>query len=301
MRCGVRSVYHLLKGKGRSALRFESYRPIGVGHAIGRLADELWDYRNGPAARRFAGGAQVAGRMGALEAVAAHVMRVQSRLAAGLPTAVAYSDVRYGFDGGRHSLFCRKLWEAGATDWLWTSHSMSVERMAVTVGGRRLPDLSTDGVGTGQGKRQSPDIFAAGVSLSRDRTVAVADGAGVVHPPWAIRAFGSRWEDNAQPGGAVRRDWCADRALQVLAQEHSPHLQEEAELERAAKEAFDQCGGMEEAAALPERLGPDLDPIQQYLDDNALYAPTPTGILAVWRALVAAGDEAAFVHKCGGG
>ena len=47
-RWGTRLVSHLYKGKGKNALKFESYRPIGLGHAITRLADAVWDYRNGP-------------------------------------------------------------------------------------------------------------------------------------------------------------------------------------------------------------------------------------------------------------
>ena len=118
----MRSVFHLHKGKGRSVLRFENFRPIGIGHALSRVADEVWDYRNGAAVRCFAGTTQLAGRMGALEAAAAHLLRIQLRRGRGLPTAVVYSDVRYGFDGGRHALFSRKLWEAGTPDWAWTRH-----------------------------------------------------------------------------------------------------------------------------------------------------------------------------------
>ena len=100
-RWGERSVIHLYKGRGKNPLRFDSYRPIGIGHGVARLVDEIWEWRNGPWARRQAGLTQLTGRMGAAEAVAAHVLRIQLRKLNGLPTAVCYTDVQYGFDGGR--------------------------------------------------------------------------------------------------------------------------------------------------------------------------------------------------------
>ena len=56
--------------------------------------------------------------MGSLEAVAAHVDRVKLRIGQGLPTAVLYSDVEFGFDGGRHALLLDKAWGAGVEDWV---------------------------------------------------------------------------------------------------------------------------------------------------------------------------------------
>ena len=48
-----------------------------------------------------------------------------------MPTLVLYTDVRFGFDGGRHALMQRKLAEARVPDWPWSKEMMQVDSMAV--------------------------------------------------------------------------------------------------------------------------------------------------------------------------
>jgi hypothetical protein len=172
--------------------------------------------------------------------------------------------------------------------------------MSVEHGGERVPSFSTDGVGAGQGKRQSPDIFAAGVTVARDRVAAVAEGAGVAHPPWAITAFAESGWSGRSGTDAPRLKWVAAESLRPQA---AVRVSEAPELSgrQAAAVAFAGCGNAAEAHALLESLNPGLDPIAQYLDDNALYAATVAGAARVWRALCRGGDESGFVYKCGKG
>jgi hypothetical protein len=156
---GGRAVVHIFKGGGKNPLLFESYRPIGIGHGLARVADEIWNIRNGATAREYAAPEQACGRMGSLEAVAARADRLQLRGKQGLPTAVLYSDIEFGFDGGRHAQMLDRAWGAGIEDWVWTAEMLRHDKMIIMDPRGQMEPLSTGGVGAGQGKRRSPDLF----------------------------------------------------------------------------------------------------------------------------------------------
>ena len=75
--------------------------------------------------------------MGAPEAVAAHVDRILLRKSQSRPTAVLYSDVEFGFDGGHHSLILDRAWEADLADWPWTREMLGQDQMIILSSGTR--------------------------------------------------------------------------------------------------------------------------------------------------------------------
>ena len=89
--------------------------------------------------------------------------------------------------------------------------------MTIRTGAHALPSMATPGVGSGQGRRQSPDSFVAGASLARDRVSAMAEEASVAHPAWAVDAYGHL--PAVGDGGAAaepRREWYARAVRRLL-------------------------------------------------------------------------------------
>ena len=180
------------KGDGKPRLKFESYRGVSPGDALGRLQDHMWLLLNAPNLRRQTAPHQLANPQmpsarqqrqeteqdeylaelgegdtlggGALEAVLTHVDSILLVREAGLPVYVGYTDVGFGFDGGKQAGMLKRASRAGVRDWLMLKDSFDQDVVSVEHADRLSRCFSLGATGRPRANRRVQTPSAPGRS-----------------------------------------------------------------------------------------------------------------------------------------
>ena len=162
-------------------------RPVSICSDMAQLQDALWVGRNQGALQDYCGDDQLGGVSGPISMVLAVVILGELRRHHGMPTYLAFLDLKWGFDVAIHDGMLVNLYAAGVRgrDWLVMDDIVQQDRQTLELHGL-LSETFILGCGTAQGRRFSVPLFNGLMRTLRDHLAdAVPGGVAAAPRPWS--------------------------------------------------------------------------------------------------------------------
>ena len=183
----LRKIDPIRKAGPKIVRNMVNLRPVSFGTDMAQVQDALWMSRNGKLLERFCGPGQVGGIADPTSLVLALVILSQLREHQGLPTYIALTDLKWGFDLASIDGMLLASFSVGVngTDWLLLDDILDQDKRVLEMHGI-LSAVFVLGCGTAQGRRFSVHTFNGLMKIfADDLQHAVVGGTCAVAPSFA--------------------------------------------------------------------------------------------------------------------